>query len=313
MNAIAARHGVRFAPSPTGRFHIGNLRTAWVSEKIARCLKTEWIVRVEDIDTARVLPEAWSDQKKDLASLGLVPDAVIVQSSRQTRHVELFERAKAEGRVYPCDCSRQDVLESLRQMSSAPHNVMVEYSGRCRGRSYDGSSAGLKNYAPKETLAWRWKSQEPNGYDDAIVLRTDPSGENFAPGYHWACAIDDADGNYQVIVRAWDLAPVDKIQGEIRKWATPSSDDVIAFHTSLVTRDDGGRLEKRTNGVTLEELLAAGESIHNLGSNFDASFDVNRAIELIRDAALDRAVRPTGELVHKLAANSLVRQSTSNI
>lgn len=277
-------NGVRFAPSPTGSFHVGNLRTAWVSYSLAQALREPWIVRVEDIDTPRVRPEAWAQQKNDLLSLGLTPDLIVVQSKRAARHLELFERAKAADLIYACDCSRKEVSENLAQMMSAPHFPTPEYSGHCRHRT-------SPKFRPAETLAWRWKSDDETGHHDAIVARTKADGSGFSPGYHWACAIDDADGDYHVLVRAWDLAPVERIQGEIRSWIQTSTRDEpdfpllpLVFHTSLVTRSDGGRLEKRTQGVTLAELHARGLTDAELVSKFAASFDLENAIQILKES-----------------------------
>ena len=299
--------GVRFAPSPTGRFHIGNLRTAWVSSELASAIKEPWMIRIEDIDTMRVLPKAWDDQSADLARLGLVADSVITQSANFDRHLELFERAKAEGRVYPCDCSRQDVLESLAQMERAPHTLPPEYSGHCRKKHFDGSALALSKYSPKETLAWRWKSADVRGVHDVIVARTGAAGEKFVPGYHWACAIDDADGDYKILVRAWDLMPVDRIQSEIRRWVKPLQESKV-FHTALVVRDDGGRLEKRTQGVTLSDALAKGFSTETLIANFKASFDLETALRQLRASpTASTASQALGETVHKIPVSELLR------
>ncbi len=285
--------GVRFAPSPTGRFHIGNLRTAWVSTRIARALHQPWIVRIEDIDTARSSEQLWLQQYEDLKALGLIPDSIHRQSERYVRHLEAFERARAEGRVYPCDCSRKDVLESLSQIESAPHQPTPEYSGHCRGRSRNDV------FKPIESLAWRWRNTAEDGRDDAIVARTDRDGENFIPGYHWACAIDDAEGDYSVLVRAWDLATVEKTQRAIRRWSCGPRvlTDTEVFHTSLVIREDGGRLEKRTKGVTLDDLITNGSSPAALLVAFEKSFDEATALRAIHDAA------PVGEIARKISVN----------
>lgn len=291
-------NGIRFAPSPTGRFHIGNLRTAWVSHKIARELGEPWIIRIEDIDTARVSTEFRDQQLEDLKSLGLIADRVVIQSSRHERHRELFEKARREGRVYPCDCSRRDVLDALKQMERAPHSSPIEYSGHCRHRTEP-----LDQYKPAETLAWRWKMLGPgseSGHHDAIIARTDASGGHFTVGYHLACAIDDADGDYHALVRAWDLAPVDEIQNEIRSWCLGSPDLTRVFHTALVTRDDGGRLEKRTQGVTLEELQTRGVTVSQILKSFELSFDLKTALQ-----DLSSQHRPVGEPVKSLSLSKL--------
>jgi glutamyl-tRNA synthetase len=285
--------GVRFAPSPTGRFHLGNLRTAWISSTLARAQKQDWIVRVEDIDTQRSSAEAWDVQQADLKRLGLIPDEIVVQSDRLAFHKEQFEKARDEGRVYACDCSRKDVLESVANIERAPHEPIPEYSGHCRNRPVTDI------FDPTETLAWRWRGVDESGRHDAIVARTDAKLENFVPGYHWACAIDDAHGNYAVLVRAWDLAPVEKTHSEIRQYVLgPTAREFPrVFHTSLVVREDGGRLEKRTQGVTLDEVTVNGWSVTNLLDSFAKSFDLNSALKSLNE---NNAV---GEMSHEISVN----------
>jgi glutamyl/glutaminyl-tRNA synthetase len=279
--------GIRFAPSPTGTFHVGNLRTAWISAMIAKELGEPWVIRVEDIDTARIRPDSWPSQQSDLKALGLTPDShhLHLQTQNRDRHFELFRKARDEQRIYPCDCSRQEVLAQIAGLASAPHSHEAAYSGHCRHRGGE-----LSSYHPKETLAWRWKHTDPTGAHDAIVARSANDGSQFNPGYHWACAIDDADGAYLVLVRAWDLASADPIQREIRNWVAPVPIEPVVFHTSLVTRDDGQRLEKRTLGVTLEEIVARGISPAALIERFESSFNLAATFEIISNC-----ISPAGE------------------
>lgn len=257
--------GVRFAPSPTGRFHIGNLRTAWIASRIAILLGEPLVIRIEDIDAERSRDEFKDQQIADLKRLGIEADEVVIQSDRHSRHLELFKRAVDDGLIYPCDCSRKDVLAALAGLRSAPHAQEVDYSGRCRTRN-------LADMRPVETLAWRWRSElDASGRLDAIVARTHPDGSQFTPGYHWACAIDDAEGDYRLLVRAWDLKNADFTQRQIREWIRPSIQTSV-FHTSLVINHDGSRLEKRTKGVTLDELANSGTAAQNLVSHFERSF-----------------------------------------
>lgn len=270
--------GVRFAPSPTGRFHIGNLRTAWIAERISRLLGEPLVVRIEDIDSARSRNDFKDLQITDLKQVGVIADELVIQSDRHSRHLELFNRARNDGLIYPCDCSRKDVLDALAGLRSAPHGREADYSGRCRTRKPN-------EMHPVETLAWRWRSKlDADGRFDAIVARTNPDGSQFIPGYHWACAIDDADGDYRLLVRAWDLEAADFTQRQIREWIRPDIQTSV-FHTSLVINRDGGRLEKRTKGVTLDELTATGVTVQNLVSLFERSFpfDVRQLNELIRN------------------------------
>ncbi|MBS1963747.1 MAG: hypothetical protein JST04_16170 [Bdellovibrionales bacterium] len=284
---MGASAGVRYAPSPTGRFHVGNLRTAWVSAKWARALGTPWIVRFEDIDEPRVVAGARERQLEDLAALGLVPDEVNLQTSRRERHYALFLRAAAEGAIYPCTCSRKEVQDALSGIASAPHGrpgsaatTAPIYTGHCR-------NAAIAAKPGPGGVAWRFRSADEAGAQDFIVARTSSAADprilpsvadaSFVPAYHWACAIDDFDGKYRLLVRAWDLAESTPLQREIGEWISKGEGSVFeapaVYHASLVVRNDGHRLEKRTAGVTLPELRSAGWTAERLLAQFEASFD----------------------------------------
>ncbi|MFL5812465.1 MAG: glutamate--tRNA ligase family protein [Bdellovibrionia bacterium] len=273
--------GVRFAPSPTGRFHLGNLRTAWVSWKLARAHQLPWIVRFEDIDLPRVLPGAQEQQLADMRELGLVPDEIIVQSTRRERHWELFQKAVASGQIYPCVCSRKDIQSAMETLASAPHLALGSlppvYSGKCR--NVTEATLAKAKATPQILLGWRFKSDEPGGAHDPIIARTSAQvdASSFVPSYHWACAIDDLDGRYDLLVRAADLSSATEIQRKIQAWICkveglePRLPAV--FHTSLIVQNDGHRLEKRTAGVTLHELNACGWTIEAILKTFEESFD----------------------------------------
>jgi len=264
---------VRFAPSPTGHFHIGNLRTAWISHAWAKALGTQWIVRFEDLDGPRVVSGARERQLADLKALGLEPDKVYVQSERRARHWSLFGEAIGAGRLYPCYCSRTEVRDALRDMASAPHGEPPVYDGGCRRSPFTGRSTN-------PTIAWRFADADPSGANDFIAARTSPSlppdEASFAAAYHWACAIDDFDGGYSLIVRAWDLLPALTPQHALQRWlAGGAPHPIAAFHTALVTGPGGERLEKRTRGVTLDELAATGITPLALAQAFSRGFRAN--------------------------------------
>ncbi len=267
-----ASGGVRFAPSPTGKFHVGNLRTAWISHQLAVALNLKWVVRFEDIDQPRVLADARANQLQDLAKLNLEPDIELLQSNFKARHWQCFVTGINQEKIYPCDCSRKEVQQALTSMASAPHTAIATYSGRCRTLS-------KRQFEATESLAWRFKMDDQSGKDDFIVARTAktlnsqgiPDFESFAPSYHLACAIDDHDGNYDLLVRSSDLRDSLFPQRAIQAWLGRIH-PIPVFHTSLVTQNDGKRLEKRTRGVTLDELVANNTSAARLLEIFQKSF-----------------------------------------
>lgn len=278
--------GVRFAPSPTGRFHLGNLRTAWISWKLARSHQLPWIVRFEDIDQPRVLSGAQEEQLSDMRELRLVPDKIYVQSARRERHWSLFQKAVSLGKIYPCICSRKEIQAAMEGIASAPHIALGStppiYSGKCRCETKDALLKAKEAPAFQSgqlLLGWRFKNDDPSGAHDFIAARTSAQVEagSFVPSYHWACAIDDLDGKYNLLVRAADLSSATEIQRKIQLWIFEIENLTTrlpaVFHTSLIVQNDGHRLEKRTAGVTLKELLARGWSSEKILQKFEECID----------------------------------------
>lgn len=278
-------HGVRFAPSPTGRFHIGNLRTAWVSEQLARELNQAWVIRIEDLDPLRSQKKFWASQSQDLERLGLRADEVLWQRERLSVHRQSLQQAHAEGRIYPCNCSRREVLEAL---ASAPHLETTTSASSQFAAIYNGKCRSNPPKDVHEGTGWRWRFADENGHRDVLIARGELALAE--PAYHWACAIDDADGAYQLLVRAIDLLPAEPIQQAIREWRRPGwGSKILVFHTALVVQDDGARLEKRTQGVTLDELKL---SIDQLRDCFERSFDRSAALADLQMALSTTAKTP---------------------
>lgn len=267
---------VRLAPSPTGRFHIGNLRTALASQIWAEALGWPLVVRFEDIDKPRVLPRSQQQQLDDLNKIGIQGFRTEVQSHNHQRHFTVFQEARATKAIYPCFCSRKELQSDLAGMASAPHSPLRAYSGRCRGLT---DSEVLKKFQErsnqtadhKQDVGWRFAGPDPSGADDILVARTanlQPEITDFIPSYQWACSIDDLLDGHRLLIRAWDLESSVLPQRLIQGWLIESSKKLspllpelsqprlfpAVFHTALVTQSDGSRLEKRTPGVTLEDL-----------------------------------------------------------
>ena len=208
--------------------------------------------------------------------LDLQPDRILIQSQSLPRHEKLFRQAVENGAVYACHCSRKEILESLRQMASAPHSPHSDapiYDGRCRDPE-------RRKPSQHPTLAWRFRNPEDEeGKQDFIVARTNADGTEFVPSYHWACAIDDYDGDHSILVRAWDLAHVIPQQRLIHSWvgafeSRPRAYPAV-FHCSLIVANDDHRLEKRTRGVTLDELNTQRVSPQEILQRCKNSFDVS--------------------------------------
>ncbi len=130
----------RFAPSPTGVLHLGNLRTALASWLSARASGGRWLIRMEDVDGPRCRRDLGEAQLRDLAALGLESDGPVVwQSGRSESYREALARLEEAHRIYPCTCTRKD----LQMLTSAPHagDGLRPYPGRCRDRVWEGFGA----------------------------------------------------------------------------------------------------------------------------------------------------------------------------
>src|SRR4051794_12713416 len=127
-------HDGRFAPSPTGVLHVGNLRTALLAWLFARSVGGRFLMRVEDLDQQRSRPEFEAEQLADLAAVGIDWDGPVVrQSERLALYADALARLEAGGLVYPCWCTRAEI----REAASAAHGPLPEgaYPGTCRSLS----------------------------------------------------------------------------------------------------------------------------------------------------------------------------------
>src|SRR5919202_4566269 len=121
----------RFAPSPTGTLHLGNLRTALLAWLFARSRDARFLVRMEDLDTGRVRERFYDEQLADLAAIGLDWDGSVVrQSDRVALYEQAVEQLRDDGLIYECWCTRAEI----REAASAPHGDLPEgaYPGTCR-------------------------------------------------------------------------------------------------------------------------------------------------------------------------------------
>ena len=253
-----ARDG-RFAPSPSGPLHLGNLRTALLAWLFARSAGARFLLRVEDLDPGRSRPEHEAGQLADLAALGLDWDAPLVrQSERRELHRAALERLRADGRVYPCWCTRAEI----REASSAAHGPLPEgaYPGTCRRlsaaqraeRERSGRPPALRLDAGAERLAFedRLHGRVEGVVDDLVLWRNDGT-----PAYNLAVVVDDGDQRIGEIVRGDDLldsTPRQLLLQRLLGLPAPSY-----AHVPLVLGPDGGRLAKRHGAVTLADVRAA--------------------------------------------------------
>jgi glutamyl-tRNA synthetase len=242
----------RFAPSPTGVLHLGNLRTALLAWLFARSVGARFLVRVEDLDVGRVRPRFVSEQLADLAAIGLDWDGEVVS---QSARVDLYEAALASLPIYECFCTRAEI----REAASAAHGPVGVYPGTCRGLSdaeraslrASGRVPALRVRASGEVVAFEdrvlgWYS---GPVDDFVVRRNDGA---FA--YNLAVVVDDGAQGVGEVVRGADL--IDSTPRQI--WLARALGLVVPSyaHVPLVLGRDGRRLAKRHGDVTLREVAA---------------------------------------------------------
>ncbi len=251
----------RYAPSPSGALHVGNLRTALLAWCFARSRGARFLVRIEDLDPQRSREEHIAKALADLARIGIDWDAETArQSERRERHVAAFEELCDRGLLYPCWCTRAEI----RLAAQAPHGGPAAYPGTCRGldageraRRGDPSAWRLDAGAVAVEFEDELAGAQRALVDDVVVWRGDG-----VPAYNLAVVIDDADDGVGEVVRADDLLAATPCQirlAQLLGRAIPRY-----AHVPLVLGPDGARLAKRHGAVTLDELLADGWTLPGL-------------------------------------------------
>jgi glutamyl-tRNA synthetase len=249
----------RFAPSPTGVLHIGNLRTALLAWLFARTQDARFYVRMEDLDQGRVLAGMAEEQLADLRAIGLDWDGeVVAQSNRHALYEDAIEQLRAAGRVFDCFCTRAEI----RASASAPHGPQPEgaYPGTClrlsRGelerKRAGGRPPALRLRADGERVEFddRLAGRQEGVVDDFVIRRNDG-----APAYNLAVVVDDAAQEVGEVVRGADL--LDSTPRQLLLARLLGLPEPTHAHVPLVLSPDGSRLAKRHGAVTLRELGAA--------------------------------------------------------
>ena len=277
----------RFAPSPSGDLHVGNLRTAVLAWLFARRSDRAFLIRMEDLD--RVREGSAARQLADLAALGLVSDQpVLTQSSRRAAYDGAIATLRAAGRVYECFCTRREI----QQAASAPHAPQGAYPGTCRNltdaerdeRRRAGRRAALRLRADVATATVHDVLLGPftGVVDDLVLRRTDG-----VPAYNLAVVVDDAFQGVDQVVRGDDLLPSSPRQAYLAGLLGVPVPEYV--HVPLALGPTGARLAKRDGAVTLRDRLDAGESADDVLAEIARSIGVTEAtsswsIEDVADA-----------------------------
>ena len=252
----------RFAPSPSGRLHLGHAYSAVV----ARNAGARFLVRIEDLDAGRCRAEFIEGIFEDLRWLGIAWDGEpLVQSERTAEYDAALEKLRDLGLVYPCFCTRTDIAAAL----SAPHGASAAYPGTCRalpddparraGNAHSWRLDSAKAVALAGLPGWSEDGARFNAGEgdigDAILARKD------APAaYHLACVVDDAASGVDLVVRGADLRPSTPVQRLLQ--ILLGLPEPAYLHHPLVAHgaayEEGRRLAKRDLAPTLAAMRDAG-------------------------------------------------------
>ena len=250
----------RFAPSPTGRLHLGHAYSALCAHDLARDAGGAFLLRIEDIDPGRSRSAFVDGIIEDMLWLGLEwDDEIVYQSERLETYAEALERLKVKGLVYPCFCTRADIAAS----TSAPHGP--------EGPIYPGTCRDLAKPDLDQPHAWRldakqamaqagplyWMDEqtevqaEPERFGDVVLARKDAPAS-----YHLAVTVDDAALGVTDVVRGRDLyacTDIHRLLQALLELPTP-----LYHHHTLLTDAEGERLAKRHGAPTIADLRASG-------------------------------------------------------
>lgn len=310
----------RFAPSPTGDLHVGNLRTALLAWLAARSADSSFAVRMEDLDRVTSSPRIAARQLADLDALGIDWDGpVVFQSERFDRYRAAIDALTAMGRVYPCYCTRREIQAEIAAASAAPHGPSGGYPGTCRdltaaeraAREAEGRPAALRLRTDGERFRFVDAIVGPyeGAVDDVVLARADG-----VPAYNLAVVVDDAAQGVTQVVRGDDL--LDSTPRQIFIHGLLGHTPPEYAHVPLVVDAAGQRLAKRAGAahtaITLTELVAGGAEPRrvaaalgrSLGLPIDASATPADLVEAFAATGFGGVSRaPAG--VHRIVAELL--------
>ncbi|WP_166984854.1 tRNA glutamyl-Q(34) synthetase GluQRS [Canibacter zhoujuaniae] len=274
----------RYAPSPSGRLHIGNLSTALVAWLAARSTGRKFLVRIDNLDRDRDAG-AGPAQLSDLKLLGLDWDEPAVwQADRSASYAAAVEKLTAAGLVFECFCSRKDIL----QAPTAPHAPPGAYPGTCRNLSAAEIANKQEQFGGRNP-ALRLRTPAPaqeRSFTDALLGRVTGSVDDFVLrrgdgtyAYNLATVVDDAAAGVDQVVRGEDLAlstPRQLVLYDLLGLKAPEY-----AHVPLVLNKQGQRLAKRDGAVTLAELLELGINPSEVLSKMAESLGLSKPGEVV--------------------------------
>jgi glutamyl-Q tRNA(Asp) synthetase len=253
----AAGYVGRFAPSPTGPLHAGSLVAALASWLDARAHGGQWLLRIEDVDGPRCVAGADDEILRQLAALGLQPDAPpLWQSRRGALYQTALDRLVAASQAYPCGCTRSDIARAL-QAAGHPHERHHEwvYPGTCRdglhGKPARAWRVRTGDEAQPVVIGWHdrrlgaQRQDVTHAVGDFVVKRADALW-----AYQLAVVVDDAEQRVSDVVRGEDLADNTARQVHLQRLLGLPAPRYL--HTPLVLDASGEKLSKQHGAPPLD-------------------------------------------------------------
>jgi glutamyl-Q tRNA(Asp) synthetase len=263
----------RFAPSPTGRLHLGHAYSALFARQLAEAAGGRFLLHIEDIDATRCKPEFEAGILEDLAWLGLRwEEPVLRQSERMGVYAKALATLEARGLLYPCFCTRKDIAREIAAAGHAPHGPDGPvYPGTCRAL---GGAERAKRIAAGTPYALRLRMDDAISAAGVLTFTDRTAGRiavNAAPfgdvvlarkevpaSYHLAVVVDDAAQGVTLVSRGEDLMPATHVHRLLQ--ALLGLPEPGYVHHRLLADAAGRRFAKRDRGLTLEALRVAGRS-----------------------------------------------------
>ncbi|MCH2191099.1 MAG: tRNA glutamyl-Q(34) synthetase GluQRS [Gammaproteobacteria bacterium] len=238
----------RYAPSPTGDLHLGNLRTALIAWLQARSQGGKFLMRMEDTDTPRVVVGSDLRILKDLEWLGLDWDeSVIYQSARLELYQAAIEQLRESGLVYPCFCSRKDI----RLAGSAPHAQPGVYPGICSNLNTE--EIRQRSIVKQPAYRLRVSADLKEKCGDFVLLRADG-----IVAYQLAVVVDDLEQGITDVVRGADLIDSTDRQLYLAQQLHANGRAIQYHHIPLMLDNAGNRLSKRDGSLSVKQWRAQG-------------------------------------------------------
>ena len=275
----------RFAPSPSGRMHLGNVFSALLAWLSVRSCGGKLVLRIEDLDPDRCRPEYADTLKRDLQWLGLMWDTEqIPQSKRSDAYRAEFEQLEKKGRIYPCYCSRGEL-----HAASAPHasDGTLVYAGTCRNltaaaRAAKTKAPSFRVIVPDEEISFQdhvqgvFSQNLARDCGDFILRRADG-----VYAYQLAVVTDDAQAGVTQVVRGCDLLSSTPRQIWLqRELGFPQPE---YYHVPLLVAPDGRRLSKRERDLDMQALRSrfAPEALIGLLAHACGLLDVPQSVSAL--------------------------------